>query len=785
MTTPPHDARRYWCFLSYRHADNRDAGREWATWLHHLIETYEVPTELVGRKNRYGDIIPERVYPVFRDEEELSAASELAAPIHAALLASRTLLVLCSPRAVHSEYVAGEVRTFQEAHGTERVFAVLLDGEPYASRPGTSFDPDLECLPEPLRNAKNASGQTIEVLAADLRRRDGSQSWTTPGAHREALAALHHDDAEIDAQVAAQCERHELARLKILAGILGVDLAELTQREKAYRLAVAERKARALRRWLTAVGALFVLAVIGGAAAWILRGIAQEQTQLAITRDHDTRVRYADTLLTQGRAAEARQILLGVVRGQEQWEWRYLMARCGMPPQLLDETVRQQATLTDADLVLGDEAYTVAQFLARAEGPARRAVLGNDEDPVYRLVHPAQLLRQRAGEAAHVHVTESVSTKNFRRGVSCWSPTANALLGAIQQDGHLGLKSAWISRDGSVLLVSMVGEKRDGVFSSVSLAGDSWGGPGLWAFALADRRGEPGKSDGLKVPDNHNDDRTAAEYARADIETMQRRGQSGASDRGNLSGATWQRGLTRIRFHGRDCRIYVASQFSSEHVATGGRKDGPELVLCSADGTKVLRRTSAPNSIDVTMPNRYVRLAAHDSEPWVLIETTNFATGTFVAVVDLDTGAVLYETATSIDRSNVGFAWQAGSRRIAIIDKDKQLTIRDGFEGEVLTRGELTEFAGGFAMHMDTSPKGDRMVIGRTVLDTSTLRPVLTLPAEARISPDWRSITLSGAKRCREVIRFGYLEDAAQPASMTVQQRLTRRWLAAQARPDA
>jgi hypothetical protein len=70
-------SRRYAVFLSYRHADNKEAGRQWATWLHHLLEGYEIPVDLVGKKNSRGDLIPASLYPVFRDEEELPADADL------------------------------------------------------------------------------------------------------------------------------------------------------------------------------------------------------------------------------------------------------------------------------------------------------------------------------------------------------------------------------------------------------------------------------------------------------------------------------------------------------------------------------------------------------------------------------------------------------------------------------------------------------------------------------------------------------------------------------------
>src|SRR5262245_15222242 len=71
-------SREYAAFISYRHADNRDEGRQWASWLHHALETYEVPADIAATHNDRGERIPERLYPVFRDEEELPADAHLS-----------------------------------------------------------------------------------------------------------------------------------------------------------------------------------------------------------------------------------------------------------------------------------------------------------------------------------------------------------------------------------------------------------------------------------------------------------------------------------------------------------------------------------------------------------------------------------------------------------------------------------------------------------------------------------------------------------------------------------
>ncbi|PYJ08521.1 MAG: hypothetical protein DMF06_12635, partial [Verrucomicrobia bacterium] len=242
-------AARYWCFISYRHADNKEAGRQWATWLHQAIETYEVPNDLAGSKNERGDTIPERIFPVFRDEEELPADADLSSPIYRALDDSRFLVVICSPRAVDSTYVAEEILYFKKIGGEDRVLAVMIEGEPNASRDtgkqAMGFRPEDECFPDALRHKIGADGTRLgemtEPVAADFRL-GKEQGWTSSEAYRQ---ALRRDDVlsqrEIDRRVEEYRQRSHLMLLKVLAGILGVPLGRLTQRDKAYQLAKAQR----------------------------------------------------------------------------------------------------------------------------------------------------------------------------------------------------------------------------------------------------------------------------------------------------------------------------------------------------------------------------------------------------------------------------------------------------------------------------------------------------------------------------------------------------------------
>ena len=186
--------RKYWAFLSYSHADVR-----WTAWLHRQIERYAVPRKLIGRPTPNGPI-PKYLRPVFRDREELSAATDLGVRLRNALQGAAYLVVICSRRSARSQWVEEEIRQYKSYHGEDRVLAVIVDGEPYASNnPETAAE---ECFPRALRFRLNPDGTVgdtpTERIAADLRPvGDGKR----------------------------------LALLKLISGLLQVNLDELVQRD--------------------------------------------------------------------------------------------------------------------------------------------------------------------------------------------------------------------------------------------------------------------------------------------------------------------------------------------------------------------------------------------------------------------------------------------------------------------------------------------------------------------------------------------------------------------------
>jgi MTH538 TIR-like domain (DUF1863) len=130
---------KYWAFISYSHLD-----RKWGDWLHKTLETYQVPTRLIGRETKIGKI-PARLFPIFRDREELPVSADLNTNITLALSQSRFLIVICSPPAARSRWVNQEILTFKRLARADSILALIVDGEPNA------FLPEQECFSEALR----------------------------------------------------------------------------------------------------------------------------------------------------------------------------------------------------------------------------------------------------------------------------------------------------------------------------------------------------------------------------------------------------------------------------------------------------------------------------------------------------------------------------------------------------------------------------------------------------------------------------------------------------------
>jgi tetratricopeptide (TPR) repeat protein len=215
---------RFRAFLSYSHADT-----EWARWLLRRLETYRVPSRLVGTPGTHGEI-GKRLGTFFRDRDELPSSGDLGTTIRAALGESAALIVVCSPAAAQSRWVNAEVEAFRASGRGDRVLCFVVAGEP------GSADPARQCFP-PALLAAAGDGRAIEPLAADARR---------------------------------EGDGRDRAFLKLVAGLLGVGYDTLARRE-------AQRRQR---KWtMVAAASLVGMALTTGLAttAWVARNDAQRR----------------------------------------------------------------------------------------------------------------------------------------------------------------------------------------------------------------------------------------------------------------------------------------------------------------------------------------------------------------------------------------------------------------------------------------------------------------------------------------------------------------------------
>lgn len=252
---------KYRAFISYSHRD-----KAWGDWLHKALETYRVPKALVGQPTQREELVPARVYPVFRDREELPSAVDLGNVIRDALSESRYLIVVCSPHSAASQWVNEEILTFKRLGGEHRILAFIVAGEPNAADGKAGFQITDDCFPNALKfqlTPEGTLGTTrTEPIAADAREgKDGKAN----------------------------------ALLKLLAGLLGVNYDDLRQRDRL-------RRQRAQQIWLAV--SLSLTLVFAGLAAFAFKQWreADKQRELATRQTKAARQQLARSYFLQGAA---------------------------------------------------------------------------------------------------------------------------------------------------------------------------------------------------------------------------------------------------------------------------------------------------------------------------------------------------------------------------------------------------------------------------------------------------------------------------------------------------
>jgi tetratricopeptide (TPR) repeat protein len=312
------ESGRYAAFLSYSHKDAAAA-----RWLHRRLETYRIPRRLVGTAGEHGPV-PARLTPIFRDREELPAAGDLSERVRAALAQSRHLIVICSPNSAASPWVAKEIDTFHALHPGRPVYAAIVEGEP------------SQCFPRGL------ASEGIEPLAADLRK--------------------GHDG-------------RRLGFLKLVAGLSGVGLDALVQRDAARRV-----------RRVMAVTAAALLAVLAMAVMTTLALNARAEAQ----RQRAGAEGLVEFMLTDLRDRLEGATSLKVLTAVNQRALAYYQHQDlrDLPPESLERRARILHMMGEDDEKRGDLDRALAQFQEASRTTA--ALVAAEPDNPERIFAQAQ-----------------------------------------------------------------------------------------------------------------------------------------------------------------------------------------------------------------------------------------------------------------------------------------------------------------------------------------------------------------------------------------------------------
>jgi tetratricopeptide (TPR) repeat protein len=270
-------------FISYSHADTR-----FATWLHRRLEDWRMPDR-------------SKLAPIFIDRAELAAGPDLPSQVREALSRSAALVVVASPAARASRWVAQEIALYRELHPDRPVFTALIEGEPD------------EAFPPPLTEH---NGLSLEPLAADFRK--------------------GHDGPR-------------LGLLKIVAGLSGLPLDRLAQRDAQMR----QRRVMAVTAGAVilsmVLGALLFVAVRAQAEAERQRGEAEGMVEFMLT-DLRERLKGAGSLKAM---AAVNQRALSYYTSQD---------LAGLPDDSLNRRARVLLAMGEDDENLGNFASATEKY---------------------------------------------------------------------------------------------------------------------------------------------------------------------------------------------------------------------------------------------------------------------------------------------------------------------------------------------------------------------------------------------------------------------------------------
>lgn len=389
---------KYRAFLSYSHAD-----KTWADWLHKTLESYVVQHGLVGQVTSVGPI-PKRLFPIFRDREELPSSPDLNSEIETALRQSLFLIVICSPHAARSHWVNEEILLFKQMGRSDRILAVIVDGSPNAEGEAGK-DSQSECFPPSLRFALDPGGalgtQKADPIAADCRLEgDGRNN----------------------------------AKLKVIAGLLGVGLDTLRKRD-----AIARRN-RLLTR---AAIAMAVLVLLAGAATGLIL-----EWQSALQQRSNALARLADGAANDNDFVRAGRLAVAAFDG-------YNRPLIGFDPSRAIVTLRRAAASSTAPLVLRGHSDAI---IAIAYVPDSSTLTTASNDGTARIWNaatgaPIALLKGHSAGLTAVAYSPNgrqIATASRDHTARIWNSSSGAVIATLQ--GHRAdLTMVTFSPDGKLL----------------------------------------------------------------------------------------------------------------------------------------------------------------------------------------------------------------------------------------------------------------------------------------------------------------------------------------------
>lgn len=331
---------RYAAFISYSSKDSAFARR-----LHRALERYGIPSslgkfDLTGRGKKKN-----RIYPVFRDREELSAGS-LSERIEEGLRASGALIVVCSPNSAASPWVQKEIEFYANLGRRNRVFAVIAENAPLTNEGGEDATP--ACFPHAFRGDALADPAVSEPLAADARK--GKDGFKT-------------------------------AWLKIVAGLISVNLGELLDRQRA-----RERRQSFAR---AALGIAIVFLALGTAVGVVFTKftIARSTSQMLLLSDSAATLARIDYLTAHLNLLQSRLEAEGIrdaLQAQcDEIEVAWTFAGRAPGGVLANQHAQCEATRVVASLGSGERDEAVATLAEVERQVAMNLAAGVREQPSF------------------------------------------------------------------------------------------------------------------------------------------------------------------------------------------------------------------------------------------------------------------------------------------------------------------------------------------------------------------------------------------------------------------